>query len=160
MAEIEMSLLQFIDHIAAAHERIEKAEHERLERVARLIEDEAKSSLGTYQEAAGPFAEWAELADSTKDERVRLGFPENEPGLRTGEARDSIEHVVGEHEAVIGSNDEHLEVFELGTVSQPPRSVLGSAAVRKAPEVAEILGESVVMGLVGRGVVGGKLPIL
>jgi hypothetical protein len=73
--------------------------------------------------------------------------------------RESIEHVVGKHEAVVGSNSENLEWFELGTPRQPPRSVLGIAAVHKGPQIAHILGMSVVKSLFGRGVVKGGIPI-
>jgi hypothetical protein len=106
-----------------------------------------------------PFAGWAELADSTKDDRVKQGFAENEPGLRTGVMRESIDHVVGDRETVVGSNSENLERFELGTSRQPPRSVLGIAAVHKGPEIAHILGLSVVKSLFGPGVFKGKMLI-
>jgi hypothetical protein len=158
----DMSLGDFIGHltkVVATLEHEKHNEHEAMERAALLIENEAKKEIGHYQAGAGPFAGWAELADSTKDERVKQGFAENEPGLRTGEMRDSIDHVVGDREAVVGSNSENLERFELGTAKQPPRSVLGLAAVRKAPEVARILGMDLVQSLVGRGVFMGRLPI-
>lgn len=115
--------------------------------------------IGDYQNAAGPFAGWAELADATKDDRVRRGFSENDPGLRTGAMRDSIGIAVGAREAVVGSNDDHLVWFELGTSKQPPRSVLGIAAVHKGPQVARILGQGAVKALTGGGVYGGQMPI-
>ena len=78
--------------------------------------------------------------------------------------RDSIGHAVhtplfGEAEAVVGSNDDDLVYFEVGTEKQSPRSVLGVAAYRNAEEVAEILGEGVAMALVGKGVHGGKMQV-
>jgi hypothetical protein len=153
----EMSLGSFITHITKVVSELEHKnheEHEALEKAAKVVEAEAKKEIGSYQSAAGPFVAWRDLADSTKDDRVKKGFPEDEPGLRTGEMRDSIEHVVGEREAVVGSNDDHLVWFELGTDKQPPRSVLGLAAVHKGPEVARILGLSFVKNLMGNG----KLP--
>lgn len=155
----EFSLLGLAAHLAAAHAEMKHAEHTALEQAARLIEARAKAELGTYQEAAGPFAPWAELADSTKADRARHGYSEDEPGLRTGEMRDSIGHEVGDREAVIGSNDQSLVYFELGTEKQPPRSVLGSAAVTEAPKVAELLGGAVVKTLFGRAVIDGSMPI-
>ena len=52
-----------------------------MERAAKVVEREAKSEIGEYQDSTiSPFPAWAELADSTKDNRVRLGFTENDPG--------------------------------------------------------------------------------
>ena len=137
--------------VIEVHHRTEQA----LERAARLVEREAKAELGAYQGAAPPFAPWAPLADSTKADRVREGYPADEPGLRSGEMRDSIGHRVdasaGHGEATVGSDDDNLVWFELGTSKQPPRSVLGGALVRKSGRVAEILGEGVVKALVGGG---------
>lgn len=155
----DMSLDHFIEHIGRAHVHIKESEHEALERAAELLERRAKANLGTYQAGAGPFADWQELADRTKDDRVQQGFTENDPGERSGAMRDSIHHVVGDREAVVGSDDPHMEYFELGTDTQPPRSDLGLAAVQTGPEIARIIGRGVVSGLVGRGVAGGRLPI-
>lgn len=156
----EMGLLGFIQHLVGATVRIAEEEHKALERAARIVEAEAKHEIGTYQDTAGQFVQWAELADSTKQQRARLGFAENDPLLRTGELRDSIGHAVGDKEAVVGSDSQIAEWQELGTKTIPPRSFLGGAAYRKREEVAKELGRSAVMGLVGSGVFGGRLGIL
>lgn len=135
------------------------AEHAALERAAKLVEKRAKEKIGEYQQAAGPFAAWAELADATKADRARQGFPEDEPGLRTGEMRDSIEHQVSATEAQIGSDDDKLVWFELGTAKQPPRSVLGGAGVESAEEIVAIIGEELTISLTGAEVFQGRLPI-
>ena len=153
-----LSLVEFIAHITKAIAEENEHEHEALEKAAELVEREAKRELGNYQDSAGPFGAWPELADRTQDDRVHKGFTANDPGLRTGEMRESIGHEVGDKEAVIGSNDDHMVYFELGTENQPPRSVLGTALVRKAPDVARILGEGVVSALVGKGVFLGRMP--
>src|SRR3984957_11185620 len=95
-----------------------------LERAARIVEKRAKDKIGEYQDQTGPFIAWPDLADSTQRERERLGFTPDDPGLRTGAMRDSIEHNVSDAEAHVGSNDDNLVYFELGTSKQPPRSVL------------------------------------
>ena len=69
-------------------------ERNALEKAAVVVEKRAKEKIGEYQDQAGPFAGWADLADSTKADRIRQGYSEDEPGLRSGEMRDSIEHVV------------------------------------------------------------------
>ena len=155
----DMTLTGFIAHLAGASMEIQHHQRTAMERACRVVEAEAKREIGTYQDAAAPFAGWAELADSTKEDRVRLGFSENDPGLRTGEMRDSIGHVVGENEGVVGSNDDKLVWFELGTDKQTPRSVLGMAAVHKVEDVARILGEGVRAALVGKGVHNGSMAI-
>jgi hypothetical protein len=153
------SFLDCSNHITKLIETTILAEHEGLERAAKLVERQAKQEIGHYQDQAGPFVAWAELADATKADRTRLGYTENDPGLRDGTMRDSIEHVTGTHEAEIGSNDEHLVFFELGTEKQAPRSVLGTAAVLTGEKAAEIVGEGVAFALMGKGVVGGRLEI-
>lgn len=133
--------------------------HHALEKAAVIVEKRAKEKIGEYQDEAGPFAGWAELADATKDDRVRQGYPEDEPLLRTGEMRDSIEHVVADGEAQVGSNDDKAVWQELGTEHIPPRSFLGGAAVEKLDDVITLVGEHAVASLVGKGVHGGKMLI-
>lgn len=134
-------------------------ERHALEKAARLVEKRAKEKVGEYQEQAGPFIAWPELAESTKADRVRQGYTEDDPGLRSGEMRVSIEHTVQGPEAQVGSHDDKLVWFELGTSKQPPRSVLGGAAVESLPRILEIVGESATAALVGKGVHNGRLEI-
>ena len=150
----EMSLTGFIAHLAGFQMRLAEAEHKALEHAAKLVEAEAKREVGHYQDAAGPFQAWPELADATKADRLKHGFSENDPLLRTGEMRDSIGHAIGDKEAAIGSNNDKAVWQELGTSSVPPRSFLGAAGVRKSEEVAEILGMAPVIALVGHSVSG------
>lgn len=150
---------QFLLTLAAAQVEVEKATHRALEKAARVVEREAKAEIGEYQGQAGPFVAWAELAQSTKDDRVRNGFAENEPLLRTGDLRDSIGHTVHMHdpqsgEATVGSNSDIAVYQELGTRHIPPRSFLGGALVRKTNEVKAICGQEVVRALVGDSVAG------
>jgi hypothetical protein len=159
----DFTIESFVAHLATLPVALEIEENRALERAAVIVEAEAVHEIGTYQDEAQPFVPWAELADSTKDQRVALGYTENDPGLRSGEMRASIEHTVtrgpGEKEAHVGSDDDKMVWFELGTEKQPPRSVLGGAMVRKTDEVLEVLGEGFVSALIGEGVVGGSLQI-
>ena len=112
-----------------------------LDTAAALIEREAKAEIGSYQRSnLGPYDPWAELAQATKDERVRLGFTPNDPLLRTGELRDSIGRQVEGLEAVIGSTSDVMVYQELGTSRIPPRPVLGLAAIRKNRDVLRLIG--------------------
>ena len=130
-----------------------------LEYAAEKIEKAAKDKIGEYQPQAGPFGAWAQLASSTMDDRERKGFPEDEPLLRTGELRDSIEHNIGFQEAHIGSNSPIAEYQELGTDKIPPRSFLGGAAFEEAPKIVEMLGVEMKTYLVGEAVFEGKMKI-
>lgn len=120
------------------------AEHHALEHAARAVETEAKRVIGTYDYG------WPELAESTQEQRVAQGYSANEPGLRTGEMRDSIEHTTQGDEAHVGSNDEHLVFFDLGTSKQPPRPVLAAAAMHKEHEIVDLIGRTMVAHLSGK----------
>lgn len=154
-----MTLVQFMAHLAQVQHNLVHVNTHAFEKVALIVEEEAKKEIGTYQAAAAPFAGWAELADATKDDRVRQGFSEDEPGLRTGAMRDSIDHASDHTGAVVGSDDDKLVWFELGTSKQPPRSVLGTAVVHKEPEITHTLGSAYHATLVGKGVFGGSMKI-
>jgi len=145
----DFSLLGFAAHIGKLIAAQEAETHHALEGAAVIVETEAKAELGHYQSDAGPFVSWAELADRTKADRLAKGFTENDPGLRTGEMRDSIQHVVHGDVAYIGSDDDHMVWFELGTEKQPPRHALGGAAFRKEHEVIEHIGKEAVAWLSG-----------
>lgn len=149
----------FVTHIA----EIDAAQREEqaigIKRAAVIIETEAKAEIGHYQEAVGPFVAWAELADSTKADRVNQGYTENEPLLRDGTLRDSIEHRSNREEAMIGSDNPIAEYQELGTATIPPRSFLGGAAARKSEEAVNEIGRHIVAGLIGVNMFQGRLPI-
>jgi hypothetical protein len=164
----EMGISEFATHLGTLPVASHAANRKGLEIAARLVERTAKKKIGEYQDAAGPFVGWAELADSTKDDRVRLGFAENDPLLRTGELRAAITHEsemgVTEGTAIIGVKESSpvadiAEWQELGTVKIPPRSFLGGAAADCEEKIHEILGRAAVAALVGEEVFEGSLPI-
>ncbi|MBB5189604.1 HK97 gp10 family phage protein [Silvimonas terrae] len=120
-----------------------------LEKAAVVVEKDAKQRIGEYQEAEGPFPAWAELSDSTKEDRARQGYTENDPLLRSGDLQRSIEHEVGYTEAVIGSKSPVAAYQEFGTYRIPPRPFLGPAAFHNKKRIQRILGAAMVSGLVG-----------
>lgn len=136
----EFSLLGFADLLTELAV-VKDAEHYALEHAAVIVETEAKRVIGTYDYG------WPSLAESTKAQRVALGFSEDEPGLRTGEMRESIEHIVLKDEALIGSDDQNLVYFDLGTVKQPPRPVLGAAATHEEAKIVDFVGRTMVAHL-------------
>jgi hypothetical protein len=142
----EFTLEGFIKHLGELAVAMPAAEHVALEHAAVVIEKEAKRVIGTYD------YDWPPLAESTKEQRERAGFPADEPLLRTGEMRESIEHTVQGHEAYVGSNNDKAVYQELGTSKIPPRSFLGDAAAHKGHEVAEAVGRTIHHHLIGNSV--------
>ena len=138
----DFSLTSFAAFATGMIVEINHAKHAGLEKAAKIIEKEAKDSLGTYQDG------WPQLAESTQENRSRAGYSANEPGLMSGAMKESISHSVGHDEARVGSNDQNLVYFELGTVKQPPRTVLVGAALRKIEDVRHVLGKEVATTLV------------
>lgn len=145
-----MSLLGMVEKLALAELAIHAQAQNALERVAKRVEATAKAEFGTYQPETGPFPEWAELAESTQEERARLGFTPNDPLLRNGDLRESITHEMGDREAIIGSTSEIMEWHEFGTEKMPPRPVLGPALFNNHDTIINDLGGAVVNGFVGR----------
>ncbi len=141
------SVADFALHLAAAEVAVHVAAHHALDRAAAIIEADAKHQIGEYQDAAGPFNAWPQLAESTQAERARLGFAPDEPLLRTGELRDSISREVRADEAAVGSTSDIMVYQELGTSRIPPRPVLGPAAFKNKDRIEQILGEAVVQAL-------------
>ncbi|GAC1332095.1 MAG: hypothetical protein NVSMB20_03100 [Bradyrhizobium sp.] len=152
-------LAGFAAHLGKLGVSVIAEQHHALEHAAMVVEKEAKSSIGTRQGAAGPFVAWAPLAQTTLDGwgghpgKIALGYspPEN-PLLREGDLRNSIEHTVHLTVAYVGSNSDIAVWQELGTEKMPPRSFLGGAAFRKAHQISHDIGHSMAQVLMGRGV--------
>jgi hypothetical protein len=140
----EFSLTGFAGLLTTMSVSMHVAHHVALEHAALIVETEAKRVLGTYD------YDWPQLAESTQDERGYLGFPDNEPLLRTGELRDSIEHTVETKAAHVGSNNDKAVWQELGTTTIPARSFLAGAAAHKFNEVGHEIGR-VVHGYLSNG---------
>lgn len=117
--------------------------HLELKQIGKFIEQEAKDEIGHYQAAMGEHQAWPELADSTKKDRVRKGFPEDEPLLRTGELRDSISSKADALSVTIGSTSDVMVYQELGTATIPPRPVLGTALYKNKDKVVVGIGAAV-----------------
>lgn len=125
--------------------------HHIADKSAEEIQKTAQGLVGEYQPSVGPFREWEELADSTQAQRAYLGFSENDPGYRTGDMQKSIQHTTVGPEAAVGSNDQHLVWFDVGTPRQPPRPVLGPAAIHSRERVQKFAAATVFAWLAGRG---------
>jgi phage gpG-like protein len=139
----------FAAHLLTRVAATSEAMHLGLRRVAEKIEHDAKEQIGHYQEAVGPFPEWAPLAESTVEDRIAQGYSPDEPLLRKGDLRDSIKHEVGVLEAVVGSTSPIAPYQELGTDKIPPRPFIGPAAFKNKEHIHEALGVATVVGIAG-----------
>ena len=135
----------FLHFTLAEAAMLNELNHE-LEKAAVKVEKTAKAKLGHYQEASGTFNAWAELADSTKKERVAQGYTENDPLLRSGNLKDSITHETNHLEAIIGTNIDYAIDMEAGSKKSPPRPFLAPALFENVETIKEIVG-SATMGV-------------
>ena len=119
----------FIRHMAATIPQLDRSGQLGMRDAGWIIMTEARSEIGHYQGDAGPFVEWAELAESTKADRIKKGYSENDPLLRSGELRNSIDVTTSHNQVVVGSALDTAVWMEQGTTKAPPRSFLGGAAV-------------------------------
>jgi phage gpG-like protein len=102
-----------------------------LEAAAVILETEAKSYPGTYQDG------WPALADST----VARKATGDSPLLETSDMRDSIQHSSDAREANVGSNDPKFKFSEFGTAKELPRPVFGLAIVKAEPAILAAVGK-------------------
>lgn len=151
------SLAEFSTHLVQLAAAEALALHRGLDKAAVLIENSAKAEIGMYQPAVGPFPEWAPLADSTEEEKARLGYPLDAPLLRTGDLRESIQHETVAFEAIIGSTSPIMAYQEFGTEKIPPRPVIGPAAFMNQEEIQAIVGSAAISGIIGEDVIHSSL---
>jgi HK97 gp10 family phage protein len=152
------SIASFVQHIATLQAKEVLSVRKGLARAAKIVESQAKSEIGHYQDPIANFPGWEELDQSTKDDRVSKGFTENDPLLRNGKLRDSIHHDVDGLEATIGSDSDIAVYQELGTDKIPPRPFLGTALAIKDKQIVRIIGEHAVGALIDGNTFSYRLP--
>jgi HK97 gp10 family phage protein len=143
------SPLKFANHLLQAVAKEELALHEGLKASVKLIEQTAKKKIGHYQNESGNFPAWPELADSTKVDRVKQGYSENEPLLREGDLRDSIQSEVKGLTGIAGSKNPIAAYQEYGTSKIPPRPFIGPAAFQNKKKIKAIIGLAAIEGITG-----------
>lgn len=142
---VDMTLGQFARHINRIAARSSRREVSALFGSGTRLVFAARSYIGTYQGAVGRYPAWQPLSVNTLQGgvsptgyrypgKIELGYsPGDNPLLRTGQMRQSIQSTVRGNSVIIGSNDEVALWQELGTqgsashVPIPPRSFLGRA---------------------------------
>jgi hypothetical protein len=140
------SLLGFIAELPALDRDVHAVGTKIVKRACEMVEKRAKASIGQTHPGI-----WAPLLAATITDKQRHGFPTPKPLLRTGELRDSIEHVVHGLEGAVGSNDPVAVFQELGTSRIPPRSFLVSSAIASSDKIARMAAAATVAALSGYG---------
>lgn len=148
----------FAAHLMKLAEKVEPAMHAELKKIGKTLEKDAKGIIGEYQnENMGPFPAWKELADSTKEDRVNKGFTPNDPLLRTGDLRDSIESEADGLSVTVGSDSKIALYQEMGTRRGiPPRPFLSLALVRNEAKIKEKLGGAIIYRVFGQKISAGE----
>ncbi|MGJ0479967.1 hypothetical protein [Pantoea agglomerans] len=141
-----MDLEQFAREMSSASATIATGLEAGFRVIVKEIEKTAKEEIGVYQPAYGPFDAWAPLAESTKADRVRRGYSEDEPLLRSGELRDSIESKVVGLSAIVGTKSDIGLWQEMGTENIPPRPFIGPAYVRKIDPLIDAISYNITKG--------------
>lgn len=136
-------------HLASQEAALLASLHDGLDRCGKQLVSTMKAEIGYYQPGDGPFAAWADLADSTEAHKARMGYPSDAPLEATGEMRDSFTHEVHGLECIAGSKDPKMVWHEFGTSKMPSRSVVGPAALTQKEFIRRTLGHATVTGLIG-----------
>ena len=135
-----MDLEQFARELSSSSARIATGLESSFRVIVKEIEETAKEEIGVYQPAYGPFDAWAPLGESTKADRIRQSYSEDEPLLRSGELRESIQSEVVGLAAIVGTKSKIGLWQEVGTKHIPPRPFIGPAYVRKIDPLMEAIG--------------------
>jgi phage gpG-like protein len=136
---------------------------EQLERSARKCRGALEADLVEIGEAATKIAkekighetpQWAPLAESTIEEKTRLGYvgriSATDPLFRRGELRESIKAEFKELSFIVGSAEKTAAYQEHGTRHIPPRPFLAPAVLEAIPIAEKVLGETAFKLLTGR----------
>lgn len=143
-----MDMRTFTEKMREAAARMPAVKLAALRKAGEMVRDEAKGLIGTEDQA------WAPLADSTVEEKQRLGYvgkvSATDPLLRTGELRASIQvgEVTPEH-VTVGSDDPIAAYQEFGTTKIPPRPFIGTALFREEHKIEAEIGEAIAHSLRG-----------
>ena len=138
-------------HLVAAAAAWKVARRKALNDAADIVKKDARKQIGRYQPAVGIYPEWAPLAESTVDEKARLGvtprggMDDDAPLYRFGDLLRSFRsELVSDDEVVIGSTELSMAYHEFGTSKMPPRPVLGPAFVKNREQIQKLLGVAVI----------------
>ncbi len=123
------------------------AEHcERVYAAALVTEALTRAAIGrlvlsSITNVFGDVLKLAPLAEVTQDERVQAGYSANDPLLRSGELRNSLELAMRDGGFVVGTNDERMVWLEYGVASHnlPPRPAIGIGIAEITPVLQRVM---------------------
>lgn len=144
-------------HLAGQEVALLASLHAGLEKCAVKVQKTAEEEIGHYQSGIGPFPAWADLADSTEEQKAKMGYPSDAPLEASGAMGRSFSHSTSPLETVIGSTDEKMVYHEFGTLKMPARPVLGPAILRNKEYIRRVLGMATVSGLIGGSAIHASL---
>ena len=155
----------FAAFLAARALEVKLAARHGLREGAALVREDARSRIGTYQSAVGPFAGWAPLSEKTQLQRERLGFTPDDPLARNLELHKHITAgqegdlaVVGVQFEQVGDGSKANPTRNIGYVAMeqelggewaPPRPFLGPAGFTQGEKVAHMIAQAVTLSLAG-----------
>lgn len=142
-----MDFQEFADFLAASTKRVRKGLTTTAAEIGVVQVKEAQVEIIGHE-----LKEWAPLADSTVEEKERLGYTgqvsATDPLLRSGALRDSvsykIEQVVTGVALTLGSTDKIAVYQEIGTSHIPARPFLATATIRSLAVAQEKLSKTAV----------------
>ena len=144
-------------HIGGRTLALDAAIESALESVGKHVEEAIQVKFGQYQDASGSYPAWAQLTETTRRERLRLGFTPNDPLLRTGASRGSVSFVTDsgpiEDSVTIGSTSQIVFFHEVGYFNArtqrfvEPRATHGPALIEERDKIRSLLGTAVVVGM-------------
>ena len=154
MAQEFDDLDKFALHLVTLEVALKAQNRESLKQIGKVLTEDMKNQIGTYQPAVGNYLPWADLAESTLAAKERESVSPL-PGMDGdmalyfhGGLRNSFRSDVrGSEELVAGSTDPTMEYHEFGTSKMPPRSVVGPALLKHIPEIQALLGAGVVSAI-------------
>lgn len=153
------SLDAFAVHLAGSVLAWKMTRRAALNEAAKIIKQDARKQIGNYQAAVGLYPEWAPLAESTEDEKARVGAPPDAPLLRFGDLQKSFRStLVSDEEVIVGSTDPVMEFHEFGTSKMPPRPVIGPAYFKNIDRIRALLGNAVLDAVLVGQRLGYRLP--
>lgn len=121
-----------------------------LRQAAQLVTRDARAQIGEYQPAVGAYPAWEPLAESTEEEKARLGAPAEAPLERFGALKKSFKSDPPTEDSILfGSDDPVMEYHEFGTVKMPARPALGPGLLKNIDRIQQIFGMNAVRAIVG-----------
>lgn len=144
------NLMELAVEMVVAAEVIEvSANKASLRQAANLVLTDARAQIGAYQPAVGAYPAWEPLAESTEEEKARIGAPADAPLERFGELKKSFRADPPTEDSIdFGSTDPVMEYHEFGTVKMSPRPALGPALLKKIDPIQQIFGRNAVRAIV------------